>query len=101
MSVHARDPAVYDRREAELAAAKTAADVDVLQQRWAAEDWSAAQAVDWRNKEVADLRSRVAALERILGPGGRRLGSEVAKATGTALRQIRQDDRAAIWGEIE
>jgi hypothetical protein len=101
MGAHSRDPEVYARREAELAAAKTAGEVDAMQQRWAAEDWAADQAADLRTREVVELRSRIAVLERVLGPGGRRLGGDLAKGFGDALRKIRQADRAAILGELE
>jgi hypothetical protein len=95
------DPTTMRRREAEFARAATAADVDRLKERWQREDAAALDAEDYRAKEVAELRARVAALERLLGPGGRRLAGGITRATGDALRQIRQEERAQTAAELE
>jgi hypothetical protein len=89
------------RREAEFDRATTAADVDQLVKQWSSEDAAALDAEDWRTREVAELRQRVAALERLLGPGGRRLAGGITRATGDALREIRTQDRTHILGEVE
>jgi hypothetical protein len=89
------------RRQLEFDRAETAADVDQLVKRWSSEDAAALDAEDWRTREVAELRQRVAALERLLGPGGKRLIGELAKATGDALRLVRQEERAHTAAELE
>jgi hypothetical protein len=89
------------RREAEFDRATTAADVDQLVKQWSSEDAAALDAEDWRTREVAELRQRVAALERLLGPGGRRLAGGITRATGDALREIREQDREHLLGELE
>jgi hypothetical protein len=85
------------RRQLEFDQAATAADVAQLQVRWQSEDAATFAAEDYRVKEVAALHQRVAVLERLLGPGGRRL----AEVTGDALRRIRTEDRALLLGEVE
>ncbi|MCE3248554.1 MAG: hypothetical protein K0R41_2379 [Geminicoccaceae bacterium] len=95
------DPTTMRRRDAEFAKAETKAAVDQLQERWQREDAAALNAQDYRVKEVADLQARVARLERLLGPGGKRLAGGLAKATGDALRRIRTEERERILGEVE
>jgi hypothetical protein len=95
------DPATMRRRQLEFDRAETAFDVDRLQERWQREDAAAETAADYRIKEVIELRQRVAALERLLGPGGKRLIGGLAKATGDALRLVRQEERAHAAAELE
>jgi hypothetical protein len=79
------------RRDAEFARAETAFDVARLQERWQSEDAAAAAAADYRVKEVAALRQRVAALERGVRPGGplcRAIGEVVGKLTGQVQREL-------------
>jgi hypothetical protein len=56
---------------------------------------------DWRSKQLDELRQRVAQLERILGPRGKRLTGDLIAGIGKALAEIREQDRARILGEIE
>jgi hypothetical protein len=86
------DPVTMRRRQFELTKAETAFDVAQLQVKWQSEDAAAADAQDHRVKEVTELRARVAALERRLGG--------FAKATGDALREIREQDRAHLLSEV-
>jgi hypothetical protein len=94
------DPTTMRRREAEFAKAESAFEVARLQVKWQREDAAALDAAGWRAREVAELHQRVAALERLLGPGGKRLVGGLAKATGDALRRIRTEDREHILGEV-
>jgi hypothetical protein len=87
------DPTTMRRRDAEFAKAETAADVDRLTKQWQSEDAAVLHAEDWRTREVVGLRQRVAALERLTG--------DLAKATGDALRQVRQEERAHAAAELE
>jgi hypothetical protein len=95
------DPETMRQRNAEFAKAETAFDVARLQERWQRENAAAADAADYRTKEVAALRQRVAAIERIIGPNGKRLVQCVAAATGDALRQVRLEERAHAAAELE
>jgi hypothetical protein len=95
------DLEVVRRRERELASARTRAEVDALDERWRAEDAAWREAADWRTQQVRDLTQRVAALERVLGPGGKRLIDDLVAGIGTALGKIRAQDRESILGEIE
>jgi hypothetical protein len=95
------DPTTMRRRELEFDRAETAADVAQLVKRWSSEDAAALDAEDYRVKEVAALHQRVAALERLIGPDGRRLASGIIRATGDALRKIRTQDREHVLREIE
>jgi hypothetical protein len=95
------DPETMRRRQIEFDRAETAFDVARLQERWQSEDAATLAAEDYRVKEVAALHQRVAALERLLGPGGRRLAGGITRATGDALREIRTQDRTHILGEVE
>jgi len=102
MSMHPSfDPKVIRRREAEFATARTSADVARLQERWQLEDDAVLAAQDYRIKEVADLRARVAKLEKILGRSGENLINGISKAAGIAIRNVRAEDRERILGEIE
>jgi hypothetical protein len=56
---------------------------------------------DWRAREVAELRARVAKLERILGQNGKNLIDGISKAAGTVIRNVRAEDRERLLGEIE
>jgi hypothetical protein len=89
------------RREHELALAKTRAEVDALEERWQAEDRAWREAADWRTQQVRDLTNRVAQLEKILGPRGRRLADDLIAGIGEALGKIRVQDRERILGEVE
>jgi hypothetical protein len=95
------DPATVRRRQLEFDRAENATAVGQLVQKWSREDAAAADAQDWRTREVAELRQRVAALERIIGPNGKRLVRGVAAATGDALAQIRIEERAHAAAELE
>jgi hypothetical protein len=56
---------------------------------------------DWRAREVAELRARVAKLERILGQNGKNLIDGISRAAGTVIRNVRAEDRERLLGEIE
>jgi hypothetical protein len=95
------EPATLRRRQLEFDRAESAYDVAQLQTKWQREDAAAADAEDYRTKEVVDLRQRVAALERLLGPNGRTLISGFAKATGDAIGRVRLEERAHTAAELE
>jgi hypothetical protein len=59
------------------------------------------EAEDWRTHEVVELRRRVAQLEKILGPRGRRLAGDLIAGIGEALGKIRVQDRERLLGEID
>jgi hypothetical protein len=77
--------AVAARREREFERARSAADVDRLQRKWANEDAAIAEAADWRTREVAELRARDAALEGLLGHHGKRLIDPIISAVADAM----------------
>jgi hypothetical protein len=62
---------------------------------------AARDAADWRTKEVADLRRRVARLEGVLGTGGKRLIDELASGFGRALSRSRTREREQLLAEVE
>jgi hypothetical protein len=76
---------------------------ECLIEMWQEEQASRAkrETEDWRTKEVVELRQRVAALERALGPGGRRLTDDLIAGIGQALGKIRAQDRERLLAEIE
>jgi hypothetical protein len=92
MNAHpSTDPATMRRRDVEFAKAETATDVARLQVKWRDENAAALDAEDHRTKEVADLRARVAALERRVVPGGPlcgAIGEVVGKLTGQVQREL-------------
>jgi hypothetical protein len=59
------------------------------------------QAKDWRNREITELRARVAKLEKILGRRGENLINGISKAAGITIRNVRAEDRERLLGEIE
>ena len=86
---------VQRRREQEFARARTALDVSILQARWEREDTMASQAGDHRERELIDLRKRVAKLEALTRPGGVFIDA-MAEAVGKMVRQVRVDLEARI-----
>jgi hypothetical protein len=83
---------VMARRDREFAEAKSARDVDMLQRKWQAEDAAAAAAADWRNRELIELRGRVAALERaLLSKNGRGLSMHVCQLLGDVFAGLKKD----------
>ena len=76
---------------------------EVLVEMWQAEQASRAKAreTDWREKKLDELGRRVTALERILGPGGKRLIEDIATGVGAALGKSRAQERGRILGEVE
>jgi len=84
---------VMARRDREFAEAKSARDVDMLQQKWLAEDQalaeaqgSTAQALASLRAENRDLRRRLAKLERLVAPKG-----VLMAGIGDALGRTRKD----------
>lgn len=87
-------PATMARRERELDAAKTAADVDRLQRKWDFEDdeheraeQGEAQKLRQLERENVNLHKRLARIEKTLGPGGKTLLDAIAKGFGSATCQ--------------
>jgi hypothetical protein len=76
---------------------------ECLVEMWQEEQASRAKAreADWRSQQLDELRRRVAALERALGPGGRRLADDLIAGIGGALGKIRAQDRERLLAEVE
>jgi hypothetical protein len=76
---------------------------EALVEMWHDEQRSRAKAreTDWRSQQLDELGRRVAALERILGPHGKRLTDDLVAGIGEALGKIRVQDRERILGEVE
>jgi len=85
--------AVQERRDEEFANARTAYEVDKLQQKWLAEDQALVEAHGFAAQEMASLREenrslhrRLAALEKLLGPKGRKWTAHWVKVLGDVIR---------------
>jgi hypothetical protein len=76
---------------------------ECLVEMWREEQRTRAKARerDYRAQQLEELRRRVAALERILGPRGRRLTDDLIDGIGQALGKIRAQDRERLLAEIE
>jgi hypothetical protein len=76
---------------------------EALVEMWREEQASRAKAheTDWRSRQLEELRRRVAALEAVLGSGGRKLIDELAKATGDVLGRARQLERERLLAEVD
>jgi hypothetical protein len=76
---------------------------ECLIEMWRAEQASRAKAreTDWRSQQIDELRRRVATLERILGPRGKRLTDDIAAGVGAALGKARTQDRERVLAEVE
>jgi hypothetical protein len=94
------DPVVQERRQAEFDKAASAYEVKELHARWAQEDVALAALSDLRSQEIAELRGRVAQLERMLGPHAETLTSAMAEVIGHAIGSQRRELDARI-AEIE
>jgi hypothetical protein len=56
---------------------------------------------DWRSQQLDDLRRRVAALEAVLGPGGKHLIGGIAEGFGAVLGKARVAERERVLAEVE
>jgi hypothetical protein len=76
---------------------------ECLIEMWQAEQESRAKAheTDYRSKQLDELGRRVAAIERLLGPGCKRLIGDMAKGFGEALAKARVAERERLLAEVE
>ena len=96
-----QDPLVMERRQSEFDGARTAYEVAELHKRWQQEDIVLASMADARHCELAELRGRVAVLERVVGPGAKAIIDPMMEAIVDILGRVLHKERQLIFAELE
>ena len=97
-------PEVIARRDAEFAAAQSAADVTALQRKWVAQDLAMERAASAEGQELARMReelqgahARIARLERmLLSTDGKGLSESLCQSIGGTIGRAVSDVRRDI-----
>jgi hypothetical protein len=76
---------------------------EALVAMWREEQAARAEAheKDYRARQLDELRQRVAALERVLGPHGKSLIGDIAEGFGAVLGKARAAERERILAEVD
>jgi hypothetical protein len=87
--------AVQQRRDAEFAEARTAAEVDVLQRQWLAEDRAIAEAANPLTRQANEIAQRLRKVEHAIAPDG-----YLAKALGDVMGRLGKEVIAPLQKRV-